>query len=98
VGGIAGRHVTTVCRVTPSRSAIAVFDSPSAAASTIRARNTRPAGSDDDRVQGRSKSRSASGSNYGAAEGTRPSYLPSRSPMKILMKILKTHLPYTGLS
>jgi hypothetical protein len=65
------RQVTTVCRVTPSRAAIAVFDSPPAAASTIRARSAKPAGNDGERVHERNTSRSASGSNNGAADGTR---------------------------
>jgi hypothetical protein len=66
---------TTVYRVTPSRTAIDVFDSPSAAASTIRARNTSPAGNYGDRVQERNPSRSTSDTNNGSAEGTRhPTY------------------------
>ena len=48
----------TVCRATPTRSAISVFDTPSAASSTIRARCARPARIDDDRVQDSNNSRS----------------------------------------
>src|SRR5262249_9721032 len=44
------RQDTTVCRDTPTRAAISVFDTPSAANSTIRARCARPALSVEARV------------------------------------------------
>ena len=52
------RHDTTVWRDTPTRAAISVFDTPSAANNTIRARCARPALTDDDRVHDASRSRS----------------------------------------
>jgi hypothetical protein len=52
------RHDTTVWRDTPTRAAISVFDTPSAANNTIRARCARPALTDDDRVHDASGSRS----------------------------------------
>src|SRR5690606_28729911 len=45
---------------TPTFTAIAVFDSPSAASSTIRARCARPARTEEDRVKRASSSRSPS--------------------------------------
>jgi hypothetical protein len=44
------RQPRTVGRETPTSSAIAVFDIPSAASSTIRARYAKPARTDDERV------------------------------------------------
>ena len=52
------RQPITVGRDTPTRSAISVLDTPSAASSTIRARCARPALIDDDRVQDSNNSRS----------------------------------------
>jgi hypothetical protein len=61
------RHDTTVCRVTPTRPAISVFDIPSAASSTIRARCAKPALIVEDRTHPASRSRSPSRSPNAAA-------------------------------
>jgi hypothetical protein len=47
-------------RETPTRDAISVFDTPSAASSTIRARCANPAGTDDARVSATNFSPSSS--------------------------------------
>jgi hypothetical protein len=52
------RQPITVGPDTPTSSAIAVFDTPSAASSTIRARSANPARTDDDRVSRSNTSRS----------------------------------------
>jgi hypothetical protein len=54
------RHASTVGRETPTRSAIATFDSPSAASNTIRARCAAPAAIVEDRTCLLSTSRSPS--------------------------------------
>lgn len=54
------RHAITVGWLTPTRSAIAVFDNPCPASSTILARCARPAETLDDRVGRSSSTRSAS--------------------------------------
>ena len=57
---IPARQPITVGRDTPTRSAIAVLDNPSAANNTIRARCANPAFNDGARVHDTSSSRSAS--------------------------------------
>jgi hypothetical protein len=54
------RQSITVGRDTPTRLAISVLLTPSAASSTIRARCANPARSDDDRAQPVNRSRSPS--------------------------------------
>jgi hypothetical protein len=67
------RHPITVGRDTPNLTAIAVFDTPSAANNTIRARCGNPARTDLDRVNRASTSRSPSRSpNAGARHGEKP--------------------------
>ena len=67
------RHPITVGRDTPTGSAITVFDNPSAASNTIRARCANPARTDDDRVNRTSSSRSPSrNTNAGAGRFAMP--------------------------
>ena len=67
------RHPITVGRDTPNLTAIAVFDTPSAANNTIRARCASPARIDDERVHRVSSSRSPSRSpNAGAGRFATP--------------------------
>jgi hypothetical protein len=72
------RHDTTVCRDTPTRTAISVFDTPSAASSRIRARCARPARTAEEGVHDASFRRSPSPSpKAGAARaGTHRSPAP----------------------
>ena len=69
----------TVGRDTPTRSAIAVFDSPSAASNTIRARCANPARTVDDRVNRANPSRSPSrNANAGAGRFAIPHSDPNQ--------------------
>lgn len=67
LGRVPVRHPITVGREVPAFSAIAVFATPSAASSTIRARCARPARTDVDRVNRASSSRSPSRNAKAAA-------------------------------
>ena len=77
----------TVCRATPTRPAISVLDTPSAASNTIRARCARPARIVLDRVHGSNSSRSPGRRPNGCAR------IPhSRAPTVKLLKTRRTSL------
>jgi len=66
------RHFSTVGREVPSRAAMSVLDTPSAASSRILARCTSPAGAVDIRVNASRRERSPSRSCNAAARYTAP--------------------------
>ena len=100
VGAAFARQAITVCRVIPTRRPISVFDQPSAAGNTIRARCTRPAAAVDDRVNRRNRASSPGTQNQrrsdGHASSCRIRNVKPGEPAYFLDRTVKNSLAWSG--